>query len=267
MKSFRKFSVVLYPFLALVIIAVLVFLERSGVNYEVKQNTDGYLPQSYIENKKDAGEYEKECLILIDSNQSDYYLYKDHLTYVLDCMKVGYDIVDIAEYSLPDMTKYKTSVITFPDLDILGENVFALCDWVYSGGAVMFQCTINPTVVFKTIRSYMGIAEGGTEYVSTTTFKMLNNLMIGGQEYVYTWEEPSMTVLNVRLKSGAKVFAESDDRSRVPMLWSSDYGTGRFVVNNHGMCEKSTRGLTAVSYSLLQDVFAYPCLLYTSRCV
>lgn len=45
------------------------------------------------------------------------------------------------------------------------------------------------------------------------------------------------------------------------MLWERNYGKGRFVVNNHGMCEKVTRGLTAAAYSLLQDVFAYPVII------
>lgn len=35
-------------------------------------------------------------------------------------------------------------------------------------------------------------------------------------------------------------------------------GEGKIVVNNHGMCEKVTRGLTASAYSLLEDISVYP---------
>lgn len=62
----------------------------------------------------------------------------------------------------------------------------------------------------------------------------------------------------MRLDAACTVHVASNGANAVPMLWERNYGKGRFVVNNHGMCEKVTRGLTAAAYSLLQDVFAYP---------
>ena len=44
------------------------------------------------------------------------------------------------------------------------------------------------------------------------------------------------------LAETARVYARVGDQSGTPVIWEEDYGKGRFVVDNFGLCEKATRG-------------------------
>lgn len=46
----------------------------------------------------------------------------------------------------------------------------------------------------------------------------------------------------------------------MPLVWSTELGKGRIVVDNIGVYDKVMRGFYAASYSLLGDACAYPVL-------
>lgn len=44
----------------------------------------------------------------------------------------------------------------------------------------------------------------------------------------------------------AKVYAWTDEKKKVPLIWENSYGKGKFVVDNFGLCEKATRGFCGI---------------------
>lgn len=258
MKRLLRFDVLLWPILVLVILAVLLFGERYGITYTVTGSGTTYLSMEFIEQSKQATHRHTECVVLVDSRQENHELNAEHITFVLDSMSVGYDVVDFVKEGFPDLTKYRTAVIACSDLDPFAENIFRLTDWVYGGGRCLLFASPEPTPVFLTIASRLGIREGGTAYTEANGLRIRDGFMIGSQDFVYNWGEPYSTVLDVRLDSRATAHIVSDDSDETPMLWEYDYGQGRFVCHNHGICERVSRGITAASYSLLEDHFAYP---------
>ncbi len=258
MKRLLRFDMLIWPVLVLVIVAVLLFAERYGVLYTVSGSDIPYLSQEFIEQSKQAAHRRTECVVLVDGRQENQALYQEHLAFVLDSMSVGYDVVDVGREAFPDLTRYRTAIIACSDLEPFAENIFRLTDWVDGGGRCMLFASPEPTPVFRSIASRLGIREGGTAYTEAYGLRIRDRFMIGSEDFVYNWGEPYSTVLNVRLDSRAVVHMVSDDSNETPMLWEYDYGDGRFVCHNHGICERTSRGITAASYSLLEDHFAYP---------
>ena len=63
----------------------------------------------------------------------------------------------------------------------------------------------------------------------------------------------------VELEPFCKIYLNSTDELKVPLLWECQYQQGRFVVlNSDQFNTKSDRRVIAASYSLLQNVFVYP---------
>lgn len=258
MKTFRKFSYLLYPFIALVLLSVLLLIERYGVVSELKYDTDNYLSAEAVAAKKSPDTWEKECLLLLDATQENSTEVEAHLTFVLESMRIGYTKFDMADGQIPDLSRYRTVVIGFPCLDVLSGSLFSLFDWVENGGRLMLFSVPEPTPVFQTISRNLGIVEGGMSYARVHGLKIQNEFMLGSENFEYHWEEPSSSMLDVRVSPSATVYVVSDDKTKPPLLWKTPYGQGYIVVNNHGMCEKITRGLTAAAYSLLEDLCVYP---------
>ena len=258
MKSKDRLWILIWPILALTVIGLLLLFERSGISYRVSHVETEFLSMDFVKQSKAAKHKTIDCLLIVNSRQETHAEFYDHMTVVLDNMSVGYDVVDLAKGGFPKLQGYATAVVLCPDLSPFQDNIFTLCDWVEAGGRCMFFATLDPTVVFRSIASKLGIVDGGVGYTSVVGLKIQDNFMVGAAGFEYAWEEPSASVLDVRLDAACTVHVASNGANAVPMLWERNYGKGRFVVNNHGMCEKVTRGLTAAAYSLLQDVFAYP---------
>lgn len=259
-ESIKKFMILLFPILLLLVVGLLLFSERMEISYTVADNVLVDLPPSAIDAKKEIKDIPSTCLLLVDSRQENSDTYQAHVAKVLDLMRVSYDLVDLAKQPIPTFSKYKTSVIAFQNLDAMQNKVLEMVSWVENaGGRVMLFCTPNGTPVFNFLSRYLGLDEGGASYAFLKGIKLKNNFMLGDQDFVFHWEEPMATALSVRLRPDVThVYATSDDDYEMPVIWSADCGKGRFVVNNHGLGEKVTRGITCSAYSLLEDVCIYP---------
>ena len=259
LKMCRKFSMTLLTIVLLLGITCLLIADNLGVEYAVAEQSLTPLPESAIAEKKEIANTPKTCLVLRDSTQENNDIFTEHVQEVLRQMRVGYDLVDVSKQDIPAFSGYRTAIVVFQHLEVLGDAVVELCDWVeQAGGGVMLFCTPDVSPVFRYLNYALGIVEGGLAYTEIQGMDLSADFMIGSKDFNFHWGDPMATALSVRLRDGVRVYASSDDDSRVPLVWASDYGKGRFVVNNHGLTEKATRGLTAAAYSLLEDTCVYP---------
>ncbi len=263
----KRFSVTLTAIVVLMIVAALLIVDNVGSHYSITQNLLNDLPQSVVSEKKRKSEVEATCLLLLDSSQENFEVNKEHLTDVMHIMRVSCDIVDLATEEIPDFYGYKTSVIGFPDLDALRQKSTDLLEWVQDGGRCMLFCAPAGTPTFYFLSNYMGVREGGNSYADFAGLTITNDFMIGGNGFNFHWGEPMTTAINCLLNEKAVVYATSDDKSKIPLIWKADCGKGRFAIMNTGMCEKATRGITCAVYSLLEDACVYPVINASSFCL
>ncbi len=241
------------------LMAVVLFVERSGIQYNYNKQSLGFLENENIVTKIEANEnLSKQTLVLCDISRPESREALDEFSIILADMKIGYDLVDLSKNAFPDLSKYDKTVILMSDLSPIGENVIALSDWVYEGGRVMFALTLQRDIYVSVLEGALGILEASWENTLLESIYIKDGFMVGGGRS-FEVEDGYDSVWSVRLdESRAKIYAWVDNESRAPLIWETDYGAGKFVVNNLGICEKVTRGFYAASFSLLDDVSVYP---------
>ena len=254
--QFKGILVILGCFL---FIGAILFAERSGLSYRESAKPLSYLDTDKLVTKKEAvKDLKSTCLVLMDTNQENSTMAWTQFEQIFQDMKVGVDLIDVSCEGIPaDLSGYETVVVLLSDLNPLKEDVLRISDWVKAGGSAMFAITLQKDTYVSVIEQKLGIASSGyTDTMVNSIYFDKDFLIGGGQAYKIT--DAYESAWAVELSQRAKVYAWADDPSGVPLIWENDYGKGKFVVDNFGLCEKACRGFFAASYSLLTDVGVYP---------
>ncbi|MGO4946610.1 DUF2194 domain-containing protein [Blautia sp. Sow4_E7] len=258
MRNFQ-FKGILVILVCFLLIGAILFAERSGLSYQERKKELSYLDAEELATEKDAVKALKPtCLVLMDTNQENSTIAWTQFEQIFLDMKVGVDLVDISSGEMPgNLSGYETVVVLLSDLNPLKEGVLKITDWVKAGGSAMFALTLQKDTYVSVIEQKLGIASSGyTDAMVNSIYFDKDFLIGGGQAYEIT--DGYESAWAVELTQRAKVYAWADDPSGVPLIWENDYGKGKFVVDNFGLCEKACRGFFAASYSLLTDVGVYP---------
>lgn len=259
MKGNRKkyrFHAVFRVFIGFFAMFCLLLMERKGITYESAAHGSELLSADQITVNKPLGE-EAECLLLVNSQNPNSMSARAEYEQILTDMRIAYQVQDVENpETVLDFDDFRTVVLLLPDVTPLGDHLLTLCDWVQSGGRVLFGIPVAKTHAFSAIQNHLGILESGYDFQLVPDFRVLNSFMLGGDR-TYTFDDSYEAAMNVGLDDQCDIYASTADE-RVPLIWSRDYGTGRFVFCNLAYCEKSTRGIFAAAYSLLEDVCIYP---------
>ena len=257
---------ILWPLLALALCAFIVLTERNGVIYREPSAEDVQSEQTGKLHFTDSVTDAPECMMLVNGSDRVSLQYQDMMQTVLDGMKIGYRVFDVNastedEPFLAQLNRYKTVVLTFEDWSCISEEIIDLCKWVKNGGQLMNTVTPSPGSTFKSVYGKLGIEEGGVSYVPIKGFTMLQDCMIGaksGQSFEYEYDGEGLYIsLDVELNSDCTVYMK-DMASGLPLMWSRQYGSGKFVMLNEALTEKFQRGFLSTAYSLLDSVCIYP---------
>jgi hypothetical protein len=246
------------PIIAMFVFTVFVVLERRGISVQV---TSRFEDLSKIQ-LTETFEQEKECLVVVDKKGESEEKITSEMLFVLDSLRVGYDVKDVSEVDWENELKnYKTLVLSFQDWDKIGEGAEQLSKWLVSGGRMMNTMTPAPNSVFSLLASKIGV-DSFSSYVGIDGLRMDNNALIGAdQKNTYKFmlgeETEILTSLGVLLDSKAKRYVSSYDGT-VPLIWSNDIEDGRAVIMNYVITDKFQRGFYTLCYSLLEDSFMYP---------
>lgn len=249
---FKQMGSILLCFLFL---AAIIFAERKGIHYQEIHHEASYLPETFESSTKDAGD-ERVCLLVVDSTEENSRHAEPELVQILTDMRVGFDRVDIAKEALPDMGRYQTAVIAVSNLDHIGDAVLELCEWVKTGGGAMFPLTLQKSTYLDLIAAKMGILEVNDGNSLVETIYVKEGFMLGGGR-TFDITDAYESALTLQVSEAAQVHMTTED-GKLPLIWSMEYGKGRFVIDNFGLNEKAYRGFYAASYSLLEDVSVYP---------
>ncbi len=245
------------PLVCLLLIAMIILVERTGVKYNPKLTQEVFLPAD-LPNEEVFAE-EMECALLFDSRLEGSIKCKDSISFVLKSMRIVHDVVDVATQAFPNLTDYKTVVVALQDYDAIANHIFELCDWVESGGAVLFAMSPESTPTLEVIYPKLGIQYGELTYGNQTGLRFETDLLPGAKGLEFGMEAIDGNGLVLRLTEDCRQHIVSLDEKQIPLLWERDFGKGRFVVyNNDILANKEARGITAAAYSLLRDYCVYP---------
>ena len=253
---FKSMLVILCVFMMM---AVVLFAERSGIQYTEKNRKVAYLDREEVVTEQTAVKsLPKTCLVLRNSADEASEQAWTQFQQIFKDMKVGTDVVDLQSDSvIPDYDEYETVVVLLSDISPLKEKLLELCDWVSEGGNALFAMTLQKTAYTSIIEQKLGIISSGYENTVVDSIYFEPDFMLGGGQ-AYEITDPYDSAWSVQLSEQAKVHAQVEDENGQPVIWENQYGKGKFVVDNFGLYEKAVRGFYAASYSLLTDVGIYP---------
>ena len=240
------------------LISIVLFVELSGVQFHYAQKTLAFLPQEQVVTKEQACSHlEKDTLLLYSSDDKASASAYEQFSIILDDMKVGTVEVDLAQSSIPDYQTYSLIIVLFSDLSYVGEELVGICEWVHDGGNVLFPLTIDKNAYSSAIENKLGI-EASFGYTFVESIYINEDFMLGGGR-AFLVSDAYESARTVQLKPETTVVhAAMGKEDGVPLIWEANYGQGKFVVDNFGMCDKAYRGFFAASISLFQDVYLYP---------
>ncbi len=257
-KNFR-YKGILAIVLVFALMAAILFVELSGVQFNYTEKSLEFLPDNKIVTKEAAcSTLEKNTLVLWNSKSEEAEDVFKSFTVIFDDMKVGRDTVDLSCQSMPDLNNYSVAVVLMTDLSPIGQRIIELCDWVYNGGQVMFGLMPEKNAYSSVIESKLGIIDSSYDYSVVESIYIHPDFMVGGSK-AYTVTDAYESARTVQLSDkGTTVYLSEGDKDGMALVWKTVYGEGQFVVNNIGVFDKAFRGFYAASYSLLQDVCVYP---------
>ncbi len=251
----RRFGRLLEVLLCFMGLALFVLAERAGLRYQGANYQDPYLPEAESYNWKDPGD-QKDCLLVYRSGALDSEKARNQLQFILKDMRVGYEEWDMETSGLPKTDPYQTVILAVSDLSPFGEHILDLCRWVDQGGRLMFALPLQKERTMDLIAAKIGIEESNYEYVEVDSVIPEADFMIGGGR-PFAITDPYESSAMMRVDESCHVYVKAED-SDVPLIWSRDYGAGRFVVTNLGFMDKAYRGFYSAAYSLLEDICVYP---------
>ena len=256
-KQFRYWGIFLV-FIGFLGLSVALFIERQGIVYQIPEQAYTYLTGAVVTADQAQSQVPVNTLVVTDSRDPSSMLAKEQFQQIFKDMKVGYNLIDIATESFPDVKSYEKVVMLVSQLDDLDQELIALRDWVESGGYVQFALTLQKSSHLSLIEQALGIKQSQAEHGLVDKLYIEPDFMIGGgREYII--EEPFDSALKVDLSEKAKVHVSRKEGPGVlPLIWEHAYGKGKFVIDNFGIYNKVTRGLYAASYNLLGKVASYP---------
>ena len=253
----KRFYVLVNVALGFLALFLLLLVERIGILYQDSASKVSLLPADNVVRMKELPA-QKKCLLIEDKNNETSCIISPHYEQILTDMRVGYDSIDLSEKHLSeiDLSLYKTAVFDSNDFSVLGEDIFLLSEWVKAGGRLLIGITPTRSKEFDILASKLGIVEIGDDFAVANDFVSDADYMLGAQQ-TYVVENPYESSIIVQLNSNTtKVYAHTS--SGIPLIWSHEYGDGKFVVCNISYVSKAFRGIYSSAYTLLEDVFVYP---------
>lgn len=253
-KKIRYKLYIIWPLLALVLLGAAFGLERMGVRYK---NASQQMEESEEPLMKQSPVYQQaDTLLLTDFTDAVAQELAEEMAYVLKDMKVSYEIKDVESFVIGEIKYYDKVIIGFSDLDLFGNDMNILNEWVMSGGKLMNLVTYNKCKNFMLLAEDMGIQNVGAGHAKVDNLRAREGFMIGSDR-TYYFDDAYAFSLYASLSKQAKVHLSTED-NKVPLLWEKDYGEGKYIVFNMGLSGKLARGFWSAGYSLMEDVFAYP---------
>ncbi|MFD2043805.1 DUF2194 domain-containing protein [Ornithinibacillus salinisoli] len=250
-------------------VMIILFLFLLGISIQVSRSqfllsfgiTNGHATEleytSALSDEEVQQFQHDKMLLLYDSSSIESKTLTDNFERTLDYMKKKYETIPVLQMPA-DLSSYQTVIILFSDLEKV-EDFNKVTDYVSLGGKVFFGILPEPGTTYFNLYQKLGIYETDTTYQEAVGVEMVSDLLLKAQGLKIDKEFIVNSSLYLRLKDTATLHVQSSDG--IPLLWSSSYKDGQFMVFNGTMLSsKLNRGLISGAISYLNDDYIYPIL-------
>ncbi|EKN69246.1 hypothetical protein BABA_11046 [Neobacillus bataviensis LMG 21833] len=239
-----------------------IVIQLSRSNYVLQLNTGNEpLHNKIIERtsalsaKEVKAFNEDKFLLIYDPEDSESMALKDNNVKTFEYLRKALEVVPVS--NIPDdFTEYKNVIIAFSSLEKVSD-MNRLTNYVDQGGKVFFEIRPELTDGLFAIYRKLGIYELGHDFEKIKGIQMDSDLLLKGNQLKIEEGFIVNNSLSVQINEACKVYASS--LKGLPLLWSTPYGKGTFMVLNGTMLgDKLNRGLIVGSLSYLNEDFIYP---------
>ncbi len=249
----------LLPLGILIVLASFLLVANAGVRYRTSLPSMDILAPAAVDNQGYFPDKPVDALVMYDSNAFAGIEHVGTVLDVLDSMQVKYDVFDVDRGGDYDLSKYRNVVISFIDLDKYADHIPGLMTWVENGGQLLFSIRPDPSDTFNGMYRKLGIVSKSDGLIVARGVSFTSDLMPAAEGLQLGADFIASNSYFVELEPYCKIYLNSADALKVPLLWECKFQKGHFVVlNSDQFNSKSDRGVIGAAYSLLQDVFVYP---------
>ena len=197
----------------------------------------------------------EKYLIVFDKDEVNSQLTEEQVTKALEYMKKEYQVINIDEKE-ENLEDFAGILFIFERFDHL-EGLEGYIDYVKNGGSISLM--IRPVVdrTFGSIAGLLGIKDYVKNLSAKKGIEIYTDIMIGAKDFKTDSDIIINSSIDLTLDDSCQMHARTADGT--PLLWSRDYGDGRFVMLNGTMLnEKTNRGLISAVMGLARDELVYP---------
>ena len=176
---------------------------------------------------------------------------------ILSQMKIPYTEKEAAGFTVSDLKGKRNAILAVTDLNVLGNNLTSILDWVISGHSLLFLYPPYNEATFLSIAPHLGITGMENALAEVEGFHFTQNILPGSSRDLSV-TDPYRSSLEVTLDDACEVFLEAAGSSQTPLLWRRALGEGTIVFDNLSFLEKAYRGFHCAAFTLLDDTCIWP---------
>ena len=176
---------------------------------------------------------------------------------ILSQMRIPFEEKKASTFAASDLEGKDVAVLSVTDLNVLGNGLTALLDWVGRGHSLLFLYPPYNEAAFMTVAPRLGITGVGNSLAKVEGLHFTSQIMPGSERDL-SIIDPYKSSLNVTLDRECEVFLESAGKVRTPLLWRRALGEGKIVFDNLSFLEKAYRGFHCAAYTLACDDCIWP---------
>lgn len=138
----------------------------------------------------DAVKQGEQCLYLWDSRDENSQLFYEQMPQILQDMRVDYTETDAAAGETVIFENYETVILGYTDYQTNSEQLLALADWTEAGGQLLIAQVPTAGSMYSWMSRKMGVVSTGVTYYEVSEFQVLDDLLLTGEEKVYSVSHP-----------------------------------------------------------------------------
>jgi hypothetical protein len=265
MRHSYNFSILLLPLILFLILTMTLFIQRTGVTYQVNSQyyqSLQFLPSEVLEIKNFFPDKPTKTLVVYDSQIAYETMldFHENLYAALDSMRVKYDIYDISSNTKFDYSNYEEIIFATLDTSSIDHLTLDISNWINSGGKIFFAIRPDNSILFNTLLINSDIVTVSEFLVYRSGLEFLSDLLPGTQGRILGTDFIGGASYHVVIdNSSCNVHITSADINKTPIVWVCNIENGRVaVINSDQFGTKVSRGLVGSVYTLLHDTFVYP---------
>lgn len=241
--------------LGFILLLIVIIISNSSVSYTKKERMLSLIDSAELTPAVDS---DAGCLLLFEENDRASEIAVEAMEQIFSQIRIKYIKAEAGDFNAGLLGSCDKAVIAVTHLNLFGESLLDIMDWVKAGGNLMIAYPPQLDSMLSLIAPELGIQLLGESMSVLDELHFSEGFLIGGAAHDFAITDPYDSMLNVKLKPECRVYAANTADSPIPAIWSYEHGSGKVVFDNIGFLEKAYRGLHCAVFSLMDDCFAWP---------